>query len=377
MNSLAQALRELGSRNQKAREAAARALLREAGEPGTVASVLHHRDGGYYPAVLAALAADDSYAKQAASYLGAWHGTVTQAPRVVAFHAHPDGADRLHVVRAQVQPEELASALRGAGVGSFSLRPGTGATTGFVYDRGGLYDFTHIAARLPGGSSNFTPGTGERLGEGSGTDADAADRGPVAAYRDHIRRHEAAVAGASDGVPAAGVMKLARLPRGAMRHADLKTWRAVIAKMPEDRVRRGALADWLEERGHHHDDLTLHLLREHEGPVFLARHPRTKKAVAVAGHPVTDDGTFMALLHQRRGGAQPVQFAYRPTEEFHHGPRGITRISRVRDGRDGVVTHGFIVESYGSDARLLATPYRFAHTIPDARRIAQEHAFGV
>jgi uncharacterized protein (TIGR02996 family) len=378
--SLAQALRELGSRNQKAREAAARALLREAGEPGTVASVLHHGEGGYRPAVLAAIAADESYARQAAAYLGAWHGTVTQHPSTVAFHSHEGGADRLHVIRAQVPPDAMADALRQTGARSFSLRPTDGGTTGFVYDAGGLLDFTPLAARLPGGNAVFSAGTGQRLGQGAGPDAGG---GAVAAYRDHIRRAEAAAEGAgaeAQRVPTPARVRLARLPAGAMRAADLRTWQKVVAKMPDDRTRRGALADWLEERGHHHDDLTLDLLRHHDGPVFLARHPRTKKAVAVAGEPVRSAADLDSLRDTSGGDAY-----YRTQRIVHiaHGPRGIGVAIQEPD-RFATPESSYSVDRLRHDGWVEDSairhpdfnPFSFHATRQEAIRAAQRHAFG-
>ncbi len=135
---LGAALRELGSRNQLARERAAKALLREAGEPGAVASVIaHHPELGFRASVMATLATGDHYAQEAARYLGAWHGTLAKEPETVAFHAHEDGADKLHVIHVPTDPMQTAEALRSAGVQRFAIRPGNGRSTAFVYDQGG------------------------------------------------------------------------------------------------------------------------------------------------------------------------------------------------------------------------------------------------
>jgi hypothetical protein len=148
--SFAQAFREFSSTNTQARVDAARRLLREAGEPGVVSAVIAHDTDGYRPAVMAALSVPDEYAREAARYLGAWHGSVTQQPRVVAFHVG-EGADRLHTIRAVMQPEQLADALKAAGVHHFALRTTPTHAVAHVYDQGGTRDFTTFARSLPHG----------------------------------------------------------------------------------------------------------------------------------------------------------------------------------------------------------------------------------
>lgn len=476
--SFAQALREFNSDNQKARVVAARRLLKEAGEPGVVSSVISHDpESGFRPGVMAALGVPDEYARQAAQYLGSWHGTLTQQPRVVAFHVG-EGPDRMHTIRATVQPAALADALRAAGVHHFTLRTSPTHTHAHVYDASGTRDFTGLAQGLPGGYATHVGGTGFRLGQGAGADAGSA--GPAsAAYRDSIRAAEAGAE--ADGVPPAGVVKLSReavpsllaaaregqktgqylptailadaleesgmhadekslvhakfagphditpgkggvrirqrmpdtqelLPgrhvihwapdRGgghhfvytipstwqgghtfhitrfsgerhpelgfllahrltegpssttdleeAIRVADkgasdtrrvslarkkggpyakeLKPWAAALAEVPDDAGRRGILADWLEEHGHHHSEADIHRLRTHVGDMFITRHPVSGKVVAVPGKPVA---TLEGLLKHREANSLPALMRdYAPPThlEFIHGPQGIAAV---------------------------------------------------
>lgn len=377
-SSLGNALRELASRNQQARELAARRLLRESGEPGTVASVLaHHPERGFRPSVLAALTADDSYAKEAARYLGAWHGSLMQEPETVAFHAHPEGADRLHVLKTTAAPEHVTGLLNRVGVNRFALRPSPTGSTVFVYDRGALLDLTPVARSLPNGNVVHTAGTGQRLGQGAGTATDSGSSAP--AYREHIRAVEDSVSGGS-GTEAQRV-HLARLKPGAVRAKELKVHSAVLGAGPEDIVRRSALADHLTERGQHHDEAAnVNLLMNHPGPVHIVRHPKAQRAVIVPGHPRTDDGAFIALIHRGRGGMTPYSHLTRPTIEYVHGPRGIARITEAGLGfRNNQYPH--LVEHYDHEGQPV-TPqgrtgaYALATDLADARRIAHEHAFG-
>lgn len=368
---LGHALRELASRNQRAREQAARALLRQAGEPGAVASVIaHHPELGFRAGVMAALATGDHYAGDAAKYLGAWHGSLTREADTIAFHAHDDGADRLHVVHAPVDASTLADALRTVGIHRFSIRPGENSTA-FVFDPGATFDLTSLARNLRGRSIH-TSGTGQRLGEGSGTD-----------YREHIRSVEAS-AGASPAPERVSPARLARLPAGAIRAKELGTWTKVLGESPTDRVRRGVFADWLEERGHHHDDATLERLRSHDGPVFVVRHPRSRKVVAVPGHPIASLDDLDSVRH--RNGLGPVA-AYGANRdiwgdpvEIHHGPHGVVLVTRPSTEP----AHHMTLAVDPSDGRrietLIARNDRYGSGTPRplaiARRIAQRHAFG-
>jgi hypothetical protein len=45
-----------------------------------------------------------------------------------------------------------------------------------------------------------------------------------------------------------------------------------VTKAPHDRVARAALSDHLEENDAHHDPMTLHLLQNHDGPVYVGTH---------------------------------------------------------------------------------------------------------
>lgn len=185
------ALRDFLSRNQTAREYAAKKLLEEAKEPGAVAGVIaHHPELGFRPSVMATLAIHPRYAEEAARYLGAWHGLLVQDPSIVAFTVG-DGPDRLHHVTAPLPPQELAQHLRDAGVLRFAIRPGDRVSTAHVYDKGGVYDFTPLAEKL-GGNVNYSSGSGRRLSEGAGPATGGAPH--VAAYRAHIRRAESAAA---------------------------------------------------------------------------------------------------------------------------------------------------------------------------------------
>ena len=357
---LPHALRELASRNQKAREEVARRLIRESGEQGTVTSVLaHHPELGFRASVLAALATDDSYARDASKYLGAWHGMLTQEPETVAFHAHEGGTDRLHVLHTSAQPEETTRVLQAAGISRFALRPHAAGSTAFVYDGGGLHDLTPLASRLPNGSATFTSGTGQRLGQGAGADAGAGAT-PAAAYRDHIRSVE------SPAAPEAQRVHLARLKPGAIRAKDMRVWQAVVAKMPEDRVRRGAFADWLEEKGHHHSDEDLRRLREHEGPLFATRHPVSKKVVAVPGSPESVES-----VNERRiaHGLVPM---YSDRTKLFHGPTGVTAVYRIAGAEPNDATVGVM-----SNPETGSFDWSREWTAPqEAHHTAQRHAFG-
>ena len=110
-------------------------------------------------------------------------------------------------------------------------------------------------------------------------------------------------------------MKLARLPQGAARAKDLKPWAKSLAEMPEDRVRRGSFADFLEERGHHHSEDDLKRLRDHDGPLFVVRHPKSGKVVAVPGAPVTLDE-----INRKRASGRAMALDPELVEVFHgHG----------------------------------------------------------
>jgi len=366
--SLGHALRELGSRNQQAREEAARRLLRESGERGTVASVLaHHPERGFRPSVLAALAVGDEYAREASRYLGAWHGSLTQEPDTVAFHTHPEGTDKMHVLHTSAGPEQLARVLNAAGVQRFALRPGPTRTTAFVYDHGGMYDLNPLAARLPNGSANHTAGTGQRLGQGAGAHDDGSV--PHDSYREHIR----AVEGGGTGAPER--VHLARLKPGAIRAADLKTWQKVLAAVPEDGVRRGVLADWLEERGHHHSQADLDRLRSHEGPLFVTRHPVSKRVVAVPGTPVRTVGDLNerreAHGHGRVNTGPDTAFGLLDHTPVFHGPGGIAVVMPYR-------AHGTWGRAdLDHTGRYLAgTSFAYPHaTEREALAAAHSHAF--
>lgn len=357
---LAHALRELASKNQQARESAARKLLTESGEQGSVTSVLaHHPELGFRPSVLAALSVGDDYAREASRYLGAWHGMITQEPETVAFHEHEGGQDRLHVLHTAAQPEEATRVLQAHGFSRFALRPHAAGSTVFVYDRGGLHDLTPLARSLPNGSANFSTGTGQRLGQGAGADA-GSGTGSAAAYRDHIRAVESPTPASPERV------HLARLKPGAIRAADMKVWQAVVAKMPEDRVRRGAFADWLEEKGHHHSEDDLKRLREHEGPLFVVRHPVSKKVVAVPGSPESVES-----LNERRlaHGLGPI---YSDRTKLFHGPAGVTAVHRIAGAEPNDATVGILddPETGGFDWDREWTTPREAH------HVAQQRAFG-
>jgi len=366
---LGAALRELGSKNQQARERVARQLLSEAGEPGAVTSVIaHHPEHGFRASVLAALATGDGYARDASRYLGAWHGSLTQEPRTVAFHAHEDGPDKLHIVSLPTDAATTADALRNLGVHRFSLQPRQGATRAFIYDEGSNFDFTNFAGRL-NGRAVHTTGTGQRLGEGS------------SAYRDAIRAIDGsgasgATAASAGPRPAPQRLSLARLRPGAIRASDFKTWRTMLATMPTDKLRRGVFADWLEERGHHHDQATLDALRSHEGPMFVTRHPASKKVVAVPGAPIRTDAEMGALTDPVTRGV----FSTLPGTliRYVHGPRGI---ARIRAAEYAHRNYPYVVEHYdhaghATDAPGAGIPWRAATDLAHANRLAHLHAFG-
>lgn len=170
-------------------------------------------------------------------------------------------------------------------------------------------------------------------------------------------------------------VQLARLPAGAIRHRDMRTWERVIAQMPEDRLRRGVFADWLEEKGMHHSDEDLARLRSHDGPLFVVRHPRTKKVVAVPGHPITDLG---ALRHLARTHDRPMPLGTTGVgDDFVHGPRYIVRV------RPALAGMGTVIEYYNDrggrihptrDEVWTGTEYHPERQA--ALRIAQRVAFG-
>lgn len=210
------ALRDFLSKNQEAREFAAKTLLQESGERGAVDGVIaHHPQLGFRASVMAALAIPPRYATEAARYLGAWHGVLTQDPDLVAFTLG-EGADRLHHLTAPLPPQELASHLRDAGILRFSLRPGEGTSTAHIYDKGGVYDLTPLAERL-NGHVNYSVGSGRRLSEGAGSHAGGT---PAAAYRSHIKRAESAAAAPPDAD--ADRLRLARVNVGEQRY-DIRT----------------------------------------------------------------------------------------------------------------------------------------------------------
>lgn len=150
----------------------------------------------------------------------------------------------------------------------------------------------------------------------------------------------------------------------------------MLAEVPDDVGRRGVLADWLEEKGVHHDQATVDLLRTHAGPLFLTRHPKTKKAVAVEGTPHTE----VSLNDLREAhGLEPIHQVFGTPTDIIHGPRGVVVVARRHSLDTGRESH--------AASLIWGHSGRFRHGLTDhgstgfpsrqhARSIAQEHAFG-
>lgn len=166
----------------------------------------------------------------------------------------------------------------------------------------------------------------------------------------------------------------------AVKLKELKPWLAALAIAPHDRVTRGAFSDWLEERGLHHDDLTLHHLQLHDGPVFAMRHPRSGKVVAMPGRQVTSlEGLREHMA--ANGITRPVHPDGLEDFEFFHGTGGIAVLHRSSD------TDHYGVSLFTPDGRPLINesrrisddghqPYGDPRPRSVARRRAMRHAFG-
>lgn len=177
--------------------------------------------------------------------------------------------------------------------------------------------------------------------------------------------------------------KLARLPQGAIRTKELKLHQAVLGSAPEDKVRRSALSDHLSERGQHHDEAANQdVLMNHDGPVFVTRHPVSKKVVAVRGTPVTtlDD---VDRLRYTRSALHPTrqlspELWGRLTGHVVHGPRGIAVVTRLVDHPDHHMiatidpNDGVIGRAGLSDGHHAENP----RPLVAALRLAHRHAFG-
>jgi uncharacterized protein (TIGR02996 family) len=123
------------------------------------------------------------------------------------------------------------------------------------------------------------------------------------------------------------VAKLAR-KKGGPYERELRPWVASVREMPHDQTRRWAMADWLEENDHHHDGDTLRVLRDHEGPVFIARHRRSGKVVA------SRPSSWEELMETRRANGRSTQAAPNTPWVLHgayHGPAGFAFVASHPD----------------------------------------------
>lgn len=179
------------------------------------------------------------------------------------------------------------------------------------------------------------------------------------------------------------VMKRLRAMKLARADGE-RAFVSAVERMADDRTTRGAFADFLEERGRHHDDGTLDILRHHEGPVSVAVHPRSRKVVAWRGQPVRD---VPSLDFMRQGSGEPSTVSIQPfgfplttPVEVVHGPNGIVAIHRADDGsgfaltghhpRTGRWLGNRVVTMVGKgDKRRPLT------RLADARAVARTHAF--
>lgn len=353
---LAHALREYLSKNQQARLYAVKRLLAESGEKGDADSVIaHHPELGYRPGVLAALSVPPEYASDAARYLGAWHGTLTQDPDAVGFTVG-DGPDKLHILTLPQKPSVVAQRLRDAGVPRFSLRPTDTHTHAFVYDAGSVLNLAPLAESLNGRHQSVT-GSGVRLGQGAGAPADAAPDATAAraSYRNHIRAAEGATAdrirlarmkkckkcgkkhrGKHTCVALPGTyfeggglpVQLAR--RVSVTKKELKPWRDALRDRPENGP---VFADWLEEKGAHHDDATLQALRGGEGHLHVDRHPRSGKVVAWRDAIRAEEASREGLMHGVFTPDFPATHRnLQLSSGVYHGPGGLYAVYPDEEG---------------------------------------------
>lgn len=165
-------------------------------------------------------------------------------------------------------------------------------------------------------------------------------------------------------------------------------FRTAIALNPRDRVARGAYADFLEERDQHGDPDTLHALREHDGPVWVAEAegkthagPRLSMAdvrrIAVEKGSHWFDPDTMRFFGTRMGREVyngPGGVFLVTSEQPPHGPRTYT--VRRFDPSDATFSNagGFGSHEAGASARRSAR--QFAAMSPTAAFVAMVNADG-
>lgn len=190
---------------------------------------------------------------------------------------------------------------------------------------------------------------------------------------DYLRRNEWEPDDEHEGyaLPTTKPVKMARLPRNAVRVSELKPWAAAIREKPTDRITSGAFADWLEERGFHHSQADLDRLRAHAGPLFVTRHPTSRKVVAVpTGTP--EDLDDLRSGHYGPWGRNAA--IYGEPMFVVQGPRGDVVVTHNMGHHRAVQIdrNGAIQGLYGNDGYSLESP-RPLHA---AVALAVRHAFG-
>lgn len=159
---LGAANRQEGSDNHAKRLELARAVLREAGLRGKVASVLAHGASGSRPSVAVTLA--HTSGDQHALYAAAWIGLMTQQPSVTVFHPG-EGEDTLHVVQSPHPVAHVSDYLRKIGVRQFVTEPSGTGTKAYMINPD--QDHALITRGLDGSHSSYD-GRADRIGAGSG-----------------------------------------------------------------------------------------------------------------------------------------------------------------------------------------------------------------
>jgi len=204
--------------NMRARVEATRRILAEAGVNAAALPVMAHDDAvGVRPDVL--VASEGHVHPALLRYLAAHHGLLHGTPNVVAFNAHDDGPDRVHVIHTGVDQATAFDTMRRAGFPKFSVHKGTV----YLFDPTGAYDVSPLLRVLNASRYHAIAGTGRVVGAGEGADAGQQR----SAYRDAIRSAEDAAAsvaarpaGDSQGA-AAPALKLSRTPEGTLAyHGD-------------------------------------------------------------------------------------------------------------------------------------------------------------
>jgi uncharacterized protein (TIGR02996 family) len=261
---LAQALTRLHSRNEKAfQETLADVLNKTNLKPHRIYQVLHDTPGNVKPSVAASIMkqVEDNHAEYAAAY----HGLLTNQSSVLLFKSHPEGNDSIYRMRVPGKPQEIRGLLDKAGFHSRLLVPKANHTEVIMHDperkmRGKV---SGLADKLGVGVEEVT-GTGTVLG---GRDAESAR----AKYRDVVRTFESG-----------GKVKMSKnKAKTKFSRKDHEAFTKTIHANPTDFTPKAVYADWLEEKGLHHDQHTLDALRDPgEGHVHLAHFKSTDKVRA-------------------------------------------------------------------------------------------------